>query len=82
MSVTRFDIIRNADQFLPHRSFAVTASTVVPDDPMRAVRVYIWQDASPMTGHVVADASFALSLQERKDLIAFLQSLPDADHPF
>lgn len=67
---------------MPARSFTVTAAEYLPNAPDRAVSVTIWQDASARTGHTVVKGEFNLSLQERKDLIAFLSALPDADHPF
>jgi len=82
MAKEEFIIERPADEFSPERSFTVTAKTFVPDNEARAVRVQIWGDAHPSTGHTVTKADFALSLQERKNLIAFLSALPDADFPF
>lgn len=82
MKTDEFKIEREDDGFLPRRSFTVTAAEYVPDDPSRAVKLNIWQAPSAMSGHTIVNGEFNLSLQERRELIAFLSALPDADHPF
>lgn len=76
-----FKIERPADEIagypMPARSFTVEANEFCPDDRARAVRFTIWQDASALSGHTVVNGEFSLSTQERRDLVAFLTSLPD-----
>lgn len=62
---------------MPARSFMVEAKEYVPDNRARAVRIIITQEPSAMSGHTFVKADFALSPQERRDLVAFLAALPD-----